>query len=380
MVITGSRRPASGLGVPVPVDVFTEPEALAYLAGRTGLEDSAGARELARELGCLPLGLAQAAALIVREHLGYDVYLERLRALPVARYLERAEGDAYPHRLAEAIVLSLHSVQDGELSDWCTALMGLVSLLAETGASRRLLHAIAAAGPAGNGGGNDPALVTDGALGRLADASLVSFTLDDSVVAHRLVMRVVREQLAADGRLTATAAGVVRALGVVAGEVEQTWQDRAWVREVAVQITAVHQHAGRDLENPNTRAAVDLLGARGRALHLLNELGDSAGQAISTGQALLADCVRVLGENHPDTLNYRNNLTAASMRGSTGPQARQKPERNRRLSWSRRQRHTTAFRSAGNWRTDGHRLCGARVQTRLVRVSSAKPDADKNMR
>ena len=112
VVVTSSRRSAGSLGVPVPVDVFSEGEALAFLAERTGLDDAAGARELAGELGFLPLGLAQAAALIAREHLSYGTYLGRLRSLPVAGYLRRAEGDAYPYRLAEAITLSLRAVED----------------------------------------------------------------------------------------------------------------------------------------------------------------------------------------------------------------------------------------------------------------------------
>jgi hypothetical protein len=100
VVITSSRRPASGLGTPVPVDVFTEAEALAYLAGRTGLDDAAGARELAGELGSLPLGLAQAAALIAREHLGYGRYLRRRHA--ATELSERLVGANCPASRAES--------------------------------------------------------------------------------------------------------------------------------------------------------------------------------------------------------------------------------------------------------------------------------------
>jgi hypothetical protein len=60
VVITSTRRSAASLGVPVAVDVFREGEGLAFLSKRTGLEGEAGARELGRELGWLPLGLAQA--------------------------------------------------------------------------------------------------------------------------------------------------------------------------------------------------------------------------------------------------------------------------------------------------------------------------------
>ena len=47
------------------------------------------------------------------------------------------EGDAYPYRLAEAIVLSLRGVEDADPSGRCAEVMGLVSVLAETGVSRR---------------------------------------------------------------------------------------------------------------------------------------------------------------------------------------------------------------------------------------------------
>ena len=76
--------------------MFTEEEALAFLAERTGLDDAAGARELALELGFLPLGLAQSAALIARQHLGYGTYLGRLRALPVGGVPGPGRGGCLP--------------------------------------------------------------------------------------------------------------------------------------------------------------------------------------------------------------------------------------------------------------------------------------------
>ena len=87
MLITGHRE--SGFGPNVPVNVFSEEEALAFLAGRTGLADDAAAATVAAELGYLPLALAQAAAVIASQHLGYQTYLDRLRALPAEEYLGR---------------------------------------------------------------------------------------------------------------------------------------------------------------------------------------------------------------------------------------------------------------------------------------------------
>ena len=70
------------MGPNVPVDVFSEDEALMFLASRTGLADKAAAATVAAELGYLPLALAQAAAVMARQRLGYQTYLDRLRTLP----------------------------------------------------------------------------------------------------------------------------------------------------------------------------------------------------------------------------------------------------------------------------------------------------------
>src|SRR5215467_2991659 len=93
VVITSNQLETGQLGAPVSVDVFTEREALAFLAERTGRSDEGGAGELAAEVGFLPLALAQAAAVIAAQHLGYPTYLARLRTVPVRDYLKRAAGE-----------------------------------------------------------------------------------------------------------------------------------------------------------------------------------------------------------------------------------------------------------------------------------------------
>ena len=57
VIITSNQRSMANLGAGVPVDVFSEPEALAFLAERTGSADAEGARAVAAELGYLPLAL-----------------------------------------------------------------------------------------------------------------------------------------------------------------------------------------------------------------------------------------------------------------------------------------------------------------------------------
>jgi hypothetical protein len=115
VIITSTQRKADGLGTVVQTPVFTEAEALAFLAQRTGREDATGARELAAELGFLPLALAQAAAVIAAQHLDYPtylarLYLARLHTVPVREILKRAREEPYPLDATKTIRQALEAV------------------------------------------------------------------------------------------------------------------------------------------------------------------------------------------------------------------------------------------------------------------------------
>ena len=75
------------------IQTYVEHQDLPFLAQRTGRHDEAGARELAGELGFLPLALAQAAAVIAAQHLDHGAYLARLRGTPVQALLRRSSGE-----------------------------------------------------------------------------------------------------------------------------------------------------------------------------------------------------------------------------------------------------------------------------------------------
>ena len=314
VLITSNERAVGDLGAGVAVDVFTEPEALAFLAGRTGSADAAGARLLAGELGRLPLALAQAAAVIAAQHLDYPAYLQRLRAKPVEELLQRESAGRYPHGLAAAVLLALDAVRAGDGTGVCGAVMDLVSVLSAAGVPRAVLHAAGQAGALGGpeAAGPVPAEVVDEALGRLAGSSLLTFSTGGATVtAHRLVMRVIRERLARQGRLAAACQAAAAALQARAGSLEQAWQDRPARRDLVEQILAVHEHAAAFSGEDGSDLTLAVLGLRGWALWFLNDLGDSAAQAIEVAEPLLADRERVLGPDHPDTLTARNNLAEA---------------------------------------------------------------------
>jgi hypothetical protein len=133
VLITSDRQSVANLGASVLVDVFTAGEALTFLADRTGIADAEGAAAVARELGYLPLALAQAAAVISGQRLTFEMYLNRLRSLPVEEYLIRGEGQPYSHGVAEAILMSLDAVQAGDQGNLCIRVMEFLAVLSTAG-------------------------------------------------------------------------------------------------------------------------------------------------------------------------------------------------------------------------------------------------------
>jgi tetratricopeptide (TPR) repeat protein len=314
VVITSNQLQAAGFGMPVPVGVFSEGEALAFLAQRTGRAVDDGALELAAELGGLPLALAQAAAVIAVQHLDYATYLARLRAVPVQDYLTRVSGDPYPRGVGEAIVLALDTAAENDPAGLCRRLVTVVALLSDAGLPRPLLYAAGEQGllvPENSKIAAGPEAIDD-ALGRLVGASLLTFSADGSVVAgHRLTMRVARECEARDGSLITLGAGAVSLLKTLTTSLTDPWQYRTAARDAVAQIVALHEHLAPHLGEDDPTLIEALLDLRGTAVLFLLRLGDSAAQAIEYGRDLVADCARVLSDSHPRTLASRSDLANA---------------------------------------------------------------------
>jgi tetratricopeptide (TPR) repeat protein len=291
VVITSHQE--SDLGLPVPVGVFSAEEALAFLAKRTGLADDAAAGAVAGELGHLPLPLALAASVIARGNLGYDAYLDQLRALPSGEDLAGAE---------RAVRLSLDAVPSGPHQ----RAMALIAVLSAAGVGRELLHAV---GQAGLLGGRQMPAKVDAALDALASLSLLTFSLDGQIViADGLVARVVRDGLPRR-QLAEVCRGAASLLEARARSLAGS-SDRPAIRDIPEQVTALAE-AARPASQADQELTRLLLRLRFLALYHLIELGDSAAQAVTLGEPLTADLDRLLGPEHPDTLNARNSLAAA---------------------------------------------------------------------
>jgi len=290
VLITTTQEPLAELGSAIPVGAFSDQEALALLDGRTGMGEEKAA-VVVGELGHLPLVLAQAAAVIGGQQLVYEPYLKQLR-LRVTASLAPERDQPYPRGVAEVVLLSLDAIQASDRTGVYARIMSLMAVLSAAGARRDLLFVAGQEGTQVDGGQILPSETVDQALDRMVDRSLLTISLDgQTVIAHRLVARVVREFLARRERLTAAYRAAASVLLARADALEGL-PDRQAVRDMSQQVTALLDHID------GTEASADAL-------------GEVAPQAIAVGESLIGDLERVLGPDHPDTLTVQNNLAAA---------------------------------------------------------------------
>ena len=127
---------------------------------------------------------------------------------------------------------------------------------------------------------------------------------------NRLVARVIRNGLARRGRLTAAYEAAAFVLDVYSRALVGS-PDRRAVRGILQQVTALLDSLAGPATEINEELAWVLLRLRFVAFYHALELGDSTPLAIAVGEPLAEDLGRLLGPEHPDTLNSRNSLAAA---------------------------------------------------------------------
>jgi RNA polymerase sigma factor (sigma-70 family) len=263
---------------------------------------------VAAVLGHLPLALALAAPVIRGQRHGYASYLDRLQTIPTPT---GDDGQPFSHDVARTVLLSLAAVRAADQTGLCTRVIEIVAVLSAAGVRHELLHVAGRAGVLASGGRRVAPDLVDRALEWLSGRSLLTFSLDgQTVMMHGLVAQVVRDGLVRRRRLEAVcwvAASVLEANAIaVAGS-----QDRPAVRGIPQQVTALLDRTAELGEEADQELTGKLLRLRYIALYHLVELGDNTLQAIAVGEPLTADLERLLGPDHPDTLNSRNSLAAA---------------------------------------------------------------------
>jgi tetratricopeptide (TPR) repeat protein len=305
IIITSTNVAFEDVGTVVVVGVFSTPEALDFLEQRTGLEDQDGAREVAAELGFLPLALGQAAATMRSQRLTYRVFLDRLRSLPVDRYLVRRSRDSYPRGAAQAVLLSLAPVEQAVA--FARDIVGLVAVLSPAGIQRDILLK---AGEL-NAAGTVTAAEIDESIGLLAEASLITFSIDgQSVIMHRFTRRVAQDREREQRSLTSNILLASRVLTEMRVQRESKWSERNRGRHMIQQIDALWEVASSEAEPGSAEAPefiVAVLSLRSWAVGYLWDINDSA-QAISMGRTVVSDHERYLGKDSRETVLSRSGL------------------------------------------------------------------------
>jgi tetratricopeptide (TPR) repeat protein len=315
MVVTTTSRAFAVFGEAVDVSEFTRPQSVGYLRARTGLVDDDGADAVARELGDLPLGLAQAASSISGGHLSYPAYLARLRQLPVRELLGRGLGEDYPHATAAALLLSVQAAEAGDPAGVTGGLLRVLAALSPDGVPRGLLdglppalHRRRLAVPRPRRGLRRPlGWEVDAAVERCVTGSLLEWSVaEDAVIMHRLLGRVVRERDQASGQWAGTVTAALNLLEPLLFPEEQAWSRREDGVRLIAQVEALRE-ADTEAGGAGRILTLRMLRARSWAVLQLRAAADVS-RAIDTGISTLADCESLLGADHPDTLTARNNL------------------------------------------------------------------------
>jgi hypothetical protein len=337
LITTQSQLWPAAQALDVPV---LDPEvAAAFLVNRTGDPDQAAARELAAELGGLPLALEQAAAYMQATGTPLARYLPLFRARQ-ADLLSR--GEAAGHREHTAATLGLALSRLGQDAPAATGLLRLLAFLApepvplgllltgqhppkwpRTKATRVVRSLL-----------GDPLALGDAiaALRRYSLAAPAGDRAGDGrVQVHRLVQAITRAQLSlqavpADVELPeawpACAALLPHARAVLDLTSGGIWRigwylgySGSYPAAQALFALMADAYADSEKYGPEHPATLEI---RANLAHSVGEAGDAAG-ARDLCAALLPVCERVQGRNHPVTLNVRASL--ARWRGEAGDAA-----------------------------------------------------------
>jgi len=353
-VLVTTRRRDDALvrrGQLVDLELFTAAEARSYLSDKFTTEPwrLVEADELAADVGCLPVALAQAAAYIADRDLTCAQYRQRFAAHPLTALGLSAWPDEYGRSVAVTLSLAVDAADQLEPAGLARPLLLVLSLLEPNGIPAQVVtsgpvvaylqqavpHLIDA----------EQAWDALSCLRRLNLADLTNPDPNTAGVEHRrarvhaLVQRAAREQALAD-QLALAALAVADALIDLWPDIERDTdfvqmlrantaalriqaEDYLWAPDchtvlvragqslgAAGLVAAATAHFEHLTVQAQTRLGADhpnTLDIRNNLADWRGEAGDPAGAAAAC-EAVLADSLRVLGPDHHTTLAIRNNL------------------------------------------------------------------------
>jgi hypothetical protein len=348
LITTQSQHWPLGQAVDVPV---LDPEVAAdFLVNRTGDADRVAGRELAAELGGLPLALEQAAAYLQATGTSLAGYLPLFRSRQ-ADLLARGQAAGHPADVAATLGLALSRLASEAPA--AAGLMRLLAFLAPEPVPLTLL--LTSQEPAGRAGLAVPAVIgpllgdrvaAGDAITALRRYSLIAPAGDGLILVHRLVQAMARAHLTADevGEWERAATTLIEAAVPADPQLSAAWPTYAVLlphARAAANLTSggmrqMAQYLGYSGSYPAARDQFqhiadayteddaygpehpDTLGARHELAEWTGEAGDKAA-ARDQFAALLPIRERIQGPGHPGTLTTRRGL--ADWTGEAGDAA-----------------------------------------------------------
>ncbi|MFJ9585026.1 FxSxx-COOH system tetratricopeptide repeat protein [Streptomyces acidicola] len=336
-VLITSRNPDwHGIAHQSDLDVFTRTDSLAYLQGRMPGMTTERADLLARDLGDLPLALAQAAG-VLRSGMTVDRYCQLL-ATNTADLLDESNVRGYPAPLAATVNIAVARLADGG-HPAAAALLGLGAFLGPEPIPSAWLETARSRLASIPGDPDDPMWLRNAlqSLGRFGLAR----TDYDTFQIHRLTQAILRAQTSPDlvAAIHDDVAAVLAAVNPGDPQSPADWPawasltahlttphvttaiaDRPELRPTLTKAahflirsglprtahdlsTTLHHAWSTDLgpDHPDTLTCAQYVG------HATVDLGDFT-KARPIIEDTFARRRRVLGADHPDTLHSANDL------------------------------------------------------------------------
>jgi NB-ARC domain. len=339
VIITSRNQDWDVVAHEMPIDVFEEFEAIDFILKRAGENDPDSAKELAKELGYLPLALEQACAYI-KTGKSISGYLELFRQRKTDLLKFPISRKDYDYTVATTWEISFERVKEepGAGAD----LLNLCAFLAPDNIPKPLLAGGVEHLPEPLASAVADELKFDDAVAALMRYSLVTVA-DDSLSVHRLVQAVARDRLSDEERegWAAAAARLVNEAFPYDSYDVRTWPECSLLLPHALAVAGHAEEQGdapkatgrllnqvggylygraefdvakstyvRALmigekaygpDHPNVAIRVNNLGS------VLKDQGDLEGAKKHIERALKI-CQDRLGEDHPNTMKTRNNL------------------------------------------------------------------------
>lgn len=294
LVTSRHRGGYEDFGAELNVDVFDADTARQYLLARSGRSDgeAAAADEIAAALGYLPLALAHAGAYCASDTgVAFGDYLEMLEGLSAQDLFDTAPELFYEHAVTATWNTSITAAQ--REAPLARAALDMMAYLAPDGIPRSFLSTLEENSLAGR------KRVAD-ALAALHRYSLVTLS-GNQVSVHRLLQRVIRDQLTGDEQASATSHALTALKAALPDDphLPATWPQ--W-QELASHVTALASvEAVADLHAAQLVPELDLM-----CQYLLRI---EAPLALDLATRAVAISTAHLGPDHPDTLTARADLS-----------------------------------------------------------------------